>query len=135
MTRRTGMSALMSVGTTMALMGMALAQSGSPSPAPSGSGSSSMGAERGYSSDPRMSGSGGSSYGAPGGSQTAGAIDSTTTSQTTTTDYAADGAYGAAPVGDTAPLDNTGGEPLMLTLLGSLVAGSALLMRRKLSTN
>ena len=123
MTRRTGMSALMSVGTTMALMGMAMAQSGSPSPSPGSSGSSSGGSP------------GGSSYGAPGGAQAGGAIDSTTTTTSQTTDYAADGAYGAAPAGDTAPLDNTGGEPLVLTLLGSLVAGSALLMRRKLGTN
>lgn len=132
----------MSVGTTMALMGMAMAQSASPAPSgsPSGSSSGYSGSSPGpgYGSGSYGSSSGGSAYGAPGGAQTAGAIDSTSTT-TQTTDYASGGDYGAAPTGDlsadTAPLDNTGGEPLVITLLGSLVAGSALLMRRKLGTN
>ncbi len=142
MTRRTGMSALLSVGTTVALMGMALAQSASPSgsPAPGGySGGSrdypgSSGGPGPGSSSSGSSSSGGA-YGAPGDAQTAGAIDSTST--TTTVEYGTDGGYGAGvdTAVDTAPLDNTGGEPLVITLLGSLVAGSALLMRRKLSAN
>jgi LPXTG-motif cell wall-anchored protein len=40
-----------------------------------------------------------------------------------------DTAFGAAET----TLPKTGGEPLMLTLFGSLTAGSALLLRRKLS--
>ncbi len=132
MTRRTGLSALMSVGTTVALMGMAMAQSASPSAsgAPMGSsGSSSMGGS-GYTDSRSMGG--GSSM---GGAGTAGTIDSTSTTTTQTVDYGSDPGYGTTAVTDSAPLDNTGGEPLVFTLLGSLVAGSALLMRRKLSAN
>ena len=45
-------------------------------------------------------------------------------SETTSVDQADTGA-GAMP--------DTGGEPLLMTLLGSLTAGSALLLRRRLS--
>lgn len=101
----------------------------------SGSSSSSSG-----SSYPGSSSSGSSSggYSPEGGAQAGGAgsglgsvsnesLDATTTTTTTTTgdDF--------GTVDDTAPLPNTGGEPLLMAMFGSIMAGSALLLRRKLS--
>jgi len=100
----------------------------------SGSSSSSSGSYPGSSSGSGSSGG----YSSSGGGQAGGAgsglgsvsnesIDATTTTTTTTTgaDF--------ETVGDTAPLPNTGGEPLLMAMFGSIMAGSALLLRRKLS--
>ena len=106
------------------------ADSGSGS---SSSGSSSSGPPGGY---PGSSGSGSSSgYSPEGGSAVGGvgsgsgsvnneSVETTTTTTTTGTEF---------DTVETTPLPNTGGEPLLMAMFGSLMAGSALLLRRKLS--
>jgi len=95
-------------------------------------------AQPGATGDPRrpggpgVGGPGAAPAGAPSGA--AAAAPGTVTNESTysetsvTTEGGAD--FGAA---EPATLPTTGGEPLVLTLLGSLTAGSALLLRRKLS--
>jgi LPXTG-motif cell wall-anchored protein len=39
----------------------------------------------------------------------------------------------ADPLVSTEPLPNTGGEPLLVSMLGAMVAGGAFFMRRKVS--
>lgn len=84
------------------------------------------------------SGSSSGGYSPEGGAQAGGAgsglgsvsnesVDATTTTTTTTTGDD----FGTADT--TAPLANTGGEPLLMAMFGSIMAGSALLLRRKLS--
>jgi LPXTG-motif cell wall-anchored protein len=67
----------------------------------------------------------GPTSGAPGGTTDAGAISNTTT---TTTVTATDSAF----VDDTATLPDTGGAPLLMALAGTMVAGGAFFLRRKL---
>lgn len=100
------------------LCGTAGAQSPSSTAGPSsGSGSGSSSAY-------------GSESGAPagGGSASLGTVSNETTETTSITT-----ATGADFETAEAPLPNTGGEPLLVTMLGSLLAGSALLLRRKVS--
>jgi LPXTG-motif cell wall-anchored protein len=66
--------------------------------------------------------------GAPTGASDIGAVSNETTTTTTTTTTDVD------PYAATAePLPNTGGEPLLLSMLGSMVAGGAFFLRRKIS--
>ena len=109
MTRRTQFASLLAVGSALLVSGIAQAQppAGAPGGPPAG--------------DPAAGG-------APGGTADTGAVTNDTTTVTVTeTDTAAVGAD------ETTTMPNTGGAPLLMALAGSLTAGSALLLRRKLS--
>jgi LPXTG-motif cell wall-anchored protein len=62
--------------------------------------------------------------GGPGGTTDAGAISNTTTTTTVT-----DSEFAT----DTATLPDTGGAPLLMALAGSMAAGGAFFLRRKLA--
>ena len=111
MTRRTQFASLLAVGSALLVSGIAQAQPpGGPGGPPAG--------------DPAAGGA----PGAPGGTADTGAVTNDTTTVTVTeTDTAAVGAN------ETTTMPNTGGAPLLMALAGSLTAGSALLLRRKLS--
>jgi LPXTG-motif cell wall-anchored protein len=64
-----------------------------------------------------------------GGSSTLGTVDTTTT--TTETTYNGGGMDPNMTMTDSATLPNTGGEPLIISMLGTLMAGSGLVLRRK----
>lgn len=116
MTRRTKFASLLTLGSALIVSSAAYSQyPGGGSSYPGSSGSSYPGS------------SGGSSYPGGGGGTTGGASDmgSVDSSAVTTTD--------TTVTTDTTTIPNTGGEPLLMTLLGSMVAGSALMLRRKLS--
>ena len=117
MTRRTQFASLLAVGSALLVSGIAQAQppAGAPGGPPPG-----MGAP----GDPAAGGA----PGAPGGTADTGAVTNDTTTVTVTeTDTAAVGAD------ETTTMPNTGGAPLLMALAGSLTAGSALLLRRKLN--
>lgn len=94
---------------------------GSSSGSGSYPGSSSSGSSSGYSSG------GGSAAGGAGSGLGSVSNESVETTTVTTTGTEFDS------VDATTPLPNTGGEPLLMAMFGSLIAGSALLLRRKLS--
>ncbi|MDF2440265.1 MAG: hypothetical protein JWN98_1249 [Abditibacteriota bacterium] len=127
-TRRLQWTLVLGLSGVLVCSGTANAQSGgSSSSYPGGSssgGSSSGGSSSGYPGEGGMQ-AGGAGSGL--GSVSNESMDTTMTTTTTTTgaDF--------ETVGDTAPLPNTGGEPLLMAMFGSIMAGSALLLRRKLS--
>jgi LPXTG-motif cell wall-anchored protein len=135
MTRRNQLGSLCGVGGALLstlLMGTAV-QAQSPSASPgAGSGSSYPGGSSSSSGYPGGGSSSGSGYpGASGGASTAGTVDSSTTTTTTTTIDAPVGDVGFETASE--PLPNTGGAPLALTMLGSLMAGGAFMLRRKIN--
>lgn len=79
--------------------------------------------------DPGMAAAGGQT-----GSNEAGSIDTSLQTTTTTTTQTNGGDYQV--VGgdsDTAPLPNTGGEPLLFVLAGSMLIGGGWVLRRKMA--
>lgn len=121
MTRQTKLATLLSVSSALIISGIAQAQAPAvPPPAPMPDPAAAPGA-------PGMPGApgGGSSSSSGLGTVSNDSLDSTSSTTTTTTTTGLDG--------DTDTLPNTGGEPLLMSLMGSLVAGSALLLRRKIS--
>lgn len=142
MKRCTQLAVMMGLGTSL-LAGAALAQGSSRPPTgmtgpPSGMGSGGMGSGgmgsggmgsggMGGMRSPMSGPSGGMSMapGAGGGAGDAGAISnvqSETTLSSSTTEFSDEGA-----------LPNTGGAPWLMVLAGSLTAGGAFLLRRKLA--
>jgi len=101
----------MGLGAALLLTNLAQAQPGRPGP-PGG---------------PGEPGAPGAAPAAAGGAATVTNENTFASTSTTTSDSGLD--YGV----ETSALPKTGGEPLLLTLLGSLTAGGALLLRRKLS--
>ncbi len=127
MKKRTQLVVMMGLSTSM-LAGAALAQ-GSPGMG----GSSGMPGSGGGAGMSGMSSSGGPS-GMPGGGMSmspggsaaggdAGSISNVETTETNT----------STSFDDTGALPNTGGEPWMMLLAGSLTAGGAFFLRRKLA--
>lgn len=110
MTRRTKFASLLSLGGALLLTSVAFSQ-GYPGSTSGGSSSTSGGS----SSYP------GSSSGGGGGANDLGSVSSSSTTTDVTTQTS-----------DTKTVPNTGGEPLLMTLFGSLTAGSALMLRRKI---
>ncbi len=104
MTRRTQFVTLLSLGSALLLSSHGYAQN-----SPSGSSEGAGGAAGGGASVSNTETAGGA------GGETADVTATTTTTETTETTMA-----------------NTGGEPWLMALAGSLTAGSALLLRRKL---
>jgi hypothetical protein len=112
MTRRTQLTSLLAAGGALLVSGIAQAQPGGP---PGSPGAPSAGAP-----------------GAPGGTTDTGAVtNATDTTTVTVTDT--DPAVAAVGAEETSTMPNTGGAPLLMALAGSLTAGSALLLRRKLN--
>ena len=116
MTRKTQLVNLLSLGSALLVSSHAYAQNGA-------SGSSGASGSMPMGSSPSMSSEGMGSGGAAGGgasvSNTGGeGVDMTTTTTTEET--------------TTTTLPNTGGEPWLMALSGSLTAASALFLRRKL---
>jgi len=128
MTRRNRLGALCGLSGallgTMVMSSVALAQPPGGSPG---------GPPPGYTGGPPPGYTGGPNGAAAGGASTEGTIDTSTTTTTTTTEI--DGAAGGVGVEPMAsePLPNTGGAPLALSMLGTLLAGSAFMVRRKLN--
>ena len=117
MKRRTQFVTLLGVGSALLMSSAAHAQG-----YPGGGSSSIPGSGGGY---PGGSGSypgSGGSGGASGGASDAGSVSSSSTTTDTT--------MSTTTTPTTPP--NTGGEPLLMSLFGSLTAGSALFLRRKL---
>lgn len=118
MKRRTQFVTLLGLGSALLISSAAHAQGypgggGYPGgSSTSGGGSATMGSS--------------STTGGAGGANGAGAVSNTSlnSSTDTTTATTTDTAVPSTP-------PNTGGEPLLMSLLGSLTAGSALLLRRK----
>ena len=108
MKRRTQFVTLLSLGGALMMGSAAHAQMGNSASGSSGypGGSSSMGSSSGS-----------------GGATGAGAVNNASFNSTSDTTTASTASPSTPP--------NTGGEPLLMSLLGSLTAGSALLLRRK----
>lgn len=115
MKRRTQFVTLLGVGSALLMSSAAHAQ-GYPG------GGSYPGGSGGYPGGSSGGGYPGGSGGASGGATDAGAVSSSSTTTDTT--------LTTTTTPDTPP--NTGGEPLLMSLFGSLTAGSALFLRRKL---
>ena len=113
MTRQTRLASLLGLGAALLLTSWAQAQPGRPGGGPPGAAP-------------------GGAPAAAGGEATVTNLDTTTTTTTSSTGLGGDFGTDVGATDSTA-LPKTGGEPLIMTLLGSLTAGGALLLRRKLS--
>lgn len=81
--------------------------------------------------DPGMMDAGGTSANA----NDPGSIDTSQQMVTTTTTTQTNGGEYQVDYSDSAPLPNTGGEPLLFVLAGSMLVGGGLVMRRKMAQN
>lgn len=81
--------------------------------------------------DPAMMGAGGTSSNA----NNPGSIDTSQQMVTTTTTTETTGGGYQVDYSDSAPLPNTGGEPLLFVLAGSMLIGGGLILRRKMAQN
>jgi len=79
--------------------------------------------------DPGMADAGGQSTNA----NDPGSIDTSQQTTTTTTTTATNSGGDYQIVDDTAPLPNTGGEPLLFVLAGSMLIGGGWVLRRKMA--
>lgn len=119
MKRETRFFTLLALGSTMAFSGIAQAQ---PQGMPPEAMAQMQAAQRGQ---------GGAAPNTAGAD--AGVVTNQTTTESTTTVVPTTDVMTETTSYDTAPLENTGGEPLLFAIGGALLAGSALVMRRRLS--